>query len=184
MGIIKVALGRGQRAAPGGCLPARFGERGIRAGRDPPLTCRNSSRWWGEQHPDVVVTDIRMPPTETDEGIQAAAWLREQPSRRGCGGIEPVRRPGVCDVALLEHGSAGPCLSPQGEGGQCRRTGAGYPRAAGRGRWLPEFVAHSTLRRACTPVHRRLVHRGADGPARLLPTWARRCRSRIIRNKR
>jgi len=31
----------------------------------------------GEQHPDVVVTGIRMPPTETDEGIQAAAWLRE-----------------------------------------------------------------------------------------------------------
>jgi len=30
-----------------------------------------------EQHvPDVVVTDIRMPPTGTDDGIQAAAWLR------------------------------------------------------------------------------------------------------------
>ena len=27
--------------------------------------------------PDVVVTDIRMPPTGTDEGIRAAAWLRE-----------------------------------------------------------------------------------------------------------
>ena len=27
--------------------------------------------------PDVVVTDIRMPPTGTDEGIQAASWLRE-----------------------------------------------------------------------------------------------------------
>ena len=27
--------------------------------------------------PDVVVTDIRMPPTNTDEGIRAAAALRE-----------------------------------------------------------------------------------------------------------
>jgi DNA-binding NarL/FixJ family response regulator len=28
------------------------------------------------EQPDVVVTDIRMPPTGTDEGIQAAAWIR------------------------------------------------------------------------------------------------------------
>lgn len=28
--------------------------------------------------PDVVLTDIRMPPTLTDEGIRAAAWLREE----------------------------------------------------------------------------------------------------------
>ncbi len=56
--------------------------------------------------PDVVVTDIRMPPTQTDEGIQVAAALR-------------VSRPGVGVVilsqyadpryglALLEHGSDG-----------------------------------------------------------------------------
>jgi DNA-binding NarL/FixJ family response regulator len=31
----------------------------------------------GEQQPDVVVTDIRMPPTRTDEGIQVAERLRE-----------------------------------------------------------------------------------------------------------
>src|SRR5438067_1528408 len=30
-----------------------------------------------EQLPDVVITDIRMPPTGTNEGIQAAAWLHE-----------------------------------------------------------------------------------------------------------
>ena len=28
-------------------------------------------------NPDVVVTDIRMPPTGTDEGIQAAAWIAD-----------------------------------------------------------------------------------------------------------
>jgi DNA-binding NarL/FixJ family response regulator len=30
------------------------------------------------ERPDVVVTDIRMPPTSTDEGIRAAVLLREQ----------------------------------------------------------------------------------------------------------
>src|SRR4051794_23793539 len=30
-----------------------------------------------DQHPAVVVTDIRMPPTKTDEGIQVARTLRE-----------------------------------------------------------------------------------------------------------
>ena len=31
-----------------------------------------------EVQPDVVVTDIRMPPTETDEGIRLAAMLRDR----------------------------------------------------------------------------------------------------------
>jgi DNA-binding NarL/FixJ family response regulator len=30
-----------------------------------------------EHHPDVVITDIRMPPNQTDEGIRAANQLRE-----------------------------------------------------------------------------------------------------------
>jgi CheY-like chemotaxis protein len=29
-----------------------------------------------ERRPDVVLTDIRMPPTQTDEGIRVAAHLR------------------------------------------------------------------------------------------------------------
>ena len=31
-----------------------------------------------EQRPDVVITDIRMPPTHTDEGVQAAAVIRAE----------------------------------------------------------------------------------------------------------
>ena len=34
-----------------------------------------------EEQPDVVVTDIRMPPTGTDEGIRAANELRGRPIR-------------------------------------------------------------------------------------------------------
>ena len=35
-----------------------------------------------EQRPDVVITDIRMPPTNTDEGIQAAARAARDWTRR------------------------------------------------------------------------------------------------------
>ena len=31
----------------------------------------------GEHQPDLAVVDIRMPPTFTDEGIQAAQWIRK-----------------------------------------------------------------------------------------------------------
>jgi len=60
----------------------------------------------GEQHPDVVVTDIRMPPTETDEGIQAAAWLREHDPGVGVVVLSQYVGPAYA-MALLEHGSAG-----------------------------------------------------------------------------
>jgi len=59
-----------------------------------------------EQVPDVVVTDIRMPPTGTDEGIKAAAWIRENHPRVGVVVLSQYTAPGYA-VALLEHGSAG-----------------------------------------------------------------------------
>jgi DNA-binding NarL/FixJ family response regulator len=56
--------------------------------------------------PDVVVTDIRMPPTQTDEGIQVAAALRA--SRPGIGVVilSQYADPRY-GLALLEHGSDG-----------------------------------------------------------------------------
>jgi DNA-binding NarL/FixJ family response regulator len=60
----------------------------------------------GEQVPDVVVTDIRMPPTGTDEGIQAATWIRQQHPQVGVVVLSQYTAPGYA-VALLEHGSAG-----------------------------------------------------------------------------
>jgi len=59
-----------------------------------------------EQVPDVVVTDIRMPPTGTDEGIRAAAWLRENHPAVGVVVLSQYAAPGYA-VKLLEHGSAG-----------------------------------------------------------------------------
>jgi DNA-binding NarL/FixJ family response regulator len=59
-----------------------------------------------EQAPDVVITDIRMPPTGTDEGIQAAAWLRQNRPQVGVVVLSQYAVPAYA-VALLEHGSAG-----------------------------------------------------------------------------
>ncbi len=59
-----------------------------------------------EQQPDVVVTDIRMPPTGTNEGIQAAAWIRDNHPQTGVVVLTQYTAPAYA-VALLEHGSAG-----------------------------------------------------------------------------
>jgi len=59
-----------------------------------------------EHDPDVVITDIRMPPTGTNEGIQAAAWLRQHRPGTGVVVLSQYTAPAYA-VALLEHGSAG-----------------------------------------------------------------------------
>ena len=60
----------------------------------------------GAERPDVVITDIRMPPTGTNEGIQAAGWLRENHPDVGVVVLSQYTAPGYA-MALLEHGSAG-----------------------------------------------------------------------------
>jgi DNA-binding NarL/FixJ family response regulator len=59
-----------------------------------------------EQEPDVVMTDIRMPPTNTDEGIRAAAMLRESHPAVGVVVLSQYSDPGYA-LALLESGSDG-----------------------------------------------------------------------------
>ena len=59
-----------------------------------------------EHKPDVVVTDIRMPPTGSDEGIQAAAWLREHQPTVGVVVLSQYTAPAYA-LALLQEGSAG-----------------------------------------------------------------------------
>jgi DNA-binding NarL/FixJ family response regulator len=44
--------------------------------------------------PDVAVVDVRMPPTQTDEGIQAAHAIRR-------------RHPGIAVVLLSQHAEVG-----------------------------------------------------------------------------
>jgi DNA-binding NarL/FixJ family response regulator len=59
-----------------------------------------------EHEPDVVVTDIRMPPTNTDEGIRVAARLRTTHPRVGVVVLSGYAHPGYV-VALLDSGSEG-----------------------------------------------------------------------------
>jgi DNA-binding NarL/FixJ family response regulator len=58
------------------------------------------------EQPDVVVTDIRMPPGSTDEGIQAAARLRETNPEVGLVVLSQYATPSYV-LALLEGGSEG-----------------------------------------------------------------------------
>jgi DNA-binding NarL/FixJ family response regulator len=57
-----------------------------------------------ERRPDVVITDIRMPPTETDEGIRIAAILRESHPDTGVLVLSQYAAPSYA-LALLDSGS-------------------------------------------------------------------------------
>jgi DNA-binding NarL/FixJ family response regulator len=59
-----------------------------------------------ERAPDVVVTDIRMPPTMTDEGINLAAELRETHPELGVVVLSNYADPAYV-LALLDAGSEG-----------------------------------------------------------------------------
>ena len=59
----------------------------------------------GAERPDVVVTDIRMPPTGIREGIQASSWLRENHPQVGVVVLSQFVSPGYA-MELFEHGSA------------------------------------------------------------------------------
>ena len=59
-----------------------------------------------ELQPDVVLTDIRMPPADTDEGIRLSEWLRRV---RPTTGVVVLSQYAEADyaLALFEKGSAG-----------------------------------------------------------------------------
>jgi DNA-binding NarL/FixJ family response regulator len=59
-----------------------------------------------DSKPDVVVTDIRMPPTESDEGLRVAATLRETHPEVGVVVLSQFAEPEY-GLALLEGGSEG-----------------------------------------------------------------------------
>jgi DNA-binding NarL/FixJ family response regulator len=58
-----------------------------------------------EHRPDVVLTDIRMPPTGTDEGIRASNRLRQTHPDVGVVVLSQYDDPDYA-LSLLEHGSA------------------------------------------------------------------------------
>jgi DNA-binding NarL/FixJ family response regulator len=58
------------------------------------------------EKPDVVLTDIRMPPTESDEGIRAAEKLRDTDPELGVVVLSQYDEPDYA-LALLERGARG-----------------------------------------------------------------------------
>jgi len=58
------------------------------------------------ESPDVVITDIRMPPTGHDEGIRAAERLRETHPTTGVVVLSQYAEPGYA-LKLFEHGASG-----------------------------------------------------------------------------
>ena len=59
-----------------------------------------------KENPDVVLTDIRMPPTGTDEGIRAAGFLRRNRPEIGVVVLSQYAEPAYA-LDLLEEGSEG-----------------------------------------------------------------------------
>ena len=93
-------------------LLAREGLRGI-LGSAPDLTLLAMCESYDElmtavddHTPDVVLTDIRMPPSNTDEGIRAAARLRRSHPRTGVVVLSQYDDPEFA-LALLDEGAHG-----------------------------------------------------------------------------
>jgi DNA-binding NarL/FixJ family response regulator len=59
-----------------------------------------------EHNPEVVITDIRMPPTGTDEGLRAAEHLRAERPEVGVVVLSQYAEPEYA-LALLEKGASG-----------------------------------------------------------------------------
>ena len=74
--------------------------------------------------PQVIVTDIRMPPDFSREGIDAAKEVRKRHPGTGVVILSPVRRPGLRGVAALRGGGR-VRLPAQGPGRRGEPVGAG-----------------------------------------------------------
>ncbi len=66
-----------------------------------------------ELEPDVAIVDVRMPPTHTEEGLEAARAIRERHPETGILDPLPARRGGHRD-ARARREPAGPRLPAQG----------------------------------------------------------------------
>ena len=102
--------------------------------------------------PDVVVTDIRMPPTGTDEGIQAAAWLREHRPEVGVVVLSQYTAPGYA-VALLEDGSAGRAYLLKERVASVDELARAIRTVAGGGSVIDPLVVDELVRSRSHPAH-------------------------------
>ena len=123
-----------------------------------------------EHRPDVVVTDIRMPPTHTDEGLRAAAAIRSELPQTGVLVLSQYVKESYA-VELLAQSAAGVgyllkqrVMEPDGFARAVSQV------ARGGSALDPEVVAHMLDRRrpggpidALTPKERDVLVRLAEG---------------------
>jgi DNA-binding NarL/FixJ family response regulator len=100
-----------------------------------------------KHRPDVVVTDIRMPPTQTDEGVQAAAIIRAELPQTGVVVLSQYVKESYA-IQLLEESATGigyllkdRIMEPRGFAGAVRQV------ARGGSALDPEVVAQMLERR-------------------------------------
>jgi DNA-binding NarL/FixJ family response regulator len=118
-----------------------------------------------EQRPDVVITDIRMPPTHTDEGVRAAAVIRAELPHTGVLVLSQYVNESYA-LQLLGESAAGVgyllkerVLEPQGFVDAVRQV------ARGGSALDPEVVAHMLDRRRVGGPIDRLTERERDALA-------------------
>lgn len=111
-----------------------------------------------DQHrPDVVVTDIRMPPTGTDEGVRIAAELRRTHPAIGVVVLSQYVEPGYA-LALLEDGSAGRAYLLKERVSDIDELVAAMRAVAGGGSWIDPKVVEALVSSRSTPADSPLRH--------------------------
>jgi len=110
-----------------------------------------------EHDPDVVITDIRMPPTGTDEGVRIAARLRTERPGTGVVVLSQYVEPAYA-LALLADGSAGRAYLLKERVSDIDQLVAAVQAVAGGGSWIDPQVVESLVTSRSTPVDSPLRH--------------------------
>ena len=109
------------------------------------------------ESPDVVVTDIRMPPTGTDEGIRAAEVLRAEHPDMGVVVLSQYSEPAYA-LAFLDGGSRGRAYLLKERVSDIGQLAAAIREVAGGGSVIdPEIVdalVSARAKPADSPLHR------------------------------
>jgi DNA-binding NarL/FixJ family response regulator len=115
------------------------------------------------EHPDVVVTDIRMPPTGTDEGIRAAEVLRALHPDMGVVVLSQYSEPAYA-LAFLDGGSKGRAYLLKERVSDIGQLAGAIREVAGGGSVIdPEVVdalVSARAKPADSPLHRLTAREG------------------------